>query len=254
MFAYSYDGSFCGFLSVVFDCYQSKRDPLSISTYQEFSCPLFAEEVRIEADETHAQRVWNGLKSKSEQSAERVYRIFLSEDKSVPLLLYQYIKLVFSSNQQIDSNFANPTILSIDKWFRSITREAQRALMFIRFQKLADGTWFAAYEPQYNILPLVTEHFQNRFADQKWIIYDTARKFGYYYDLQTVNEVTFALETGLQASQLPSSMLDADELLYQALWQDYYQATNIAERRNTKVHVQFLPKRFWKNLTEKRKR
>jgi len=62
---------------------------------------------------------------------------------------------------------------------------------FIRFQKAEDGTFFGAMEPLYNVLPLVVGHFKDRFADQKWLIYDLKRAYGCYYDLQEVREVRF---------------------------------------------------------------
>lgn len=64
-------------------------------------------------------------------------------------------------------------------------------LQFIRFQKAADGTFFAAVEPEKNALPLAIDHFKDRFADQPWLIYDIKRAYGFYYDLKEVRQVTF---------------------------------------------------------------
>jgi probable DNA metabolism protein len=51
--------------------------------------------------------------------------------------------------------------------------------------------------------------------------------------------------------KLGKDIRDSSELDFQELWNDYYQAVNIVERKNLKVHKQFLPKRFWKYLPEK---
>ena len=32
-------------------------------------------------------------------------------------------------------------------------------------------------------LPMLIKHFRNRYADQKWIIYDVKRGYGLHYDL-----------------------------------------------------------------------
>ena len=48
-----------------------------------------------------------------------------------------------------------------------------------------------------------------------------------------------------------SITLDAQEALYDQLWKDYFKSTNIVERRNIKLHLQHVPKRYWKYLTEK---
>ncbi|MEG1200053.1 MAG: DUF4130 domain-containing protein [Algoriella sp.] len=38
--------------------------------------------------------------------------------------------------------------------------------------------------------------------------------------------------------------------MYQELWKSYFKSTTITERKNSKLQIQMMPKRFWKNLTE----
>ncbi|MGY0039832.1 DUF4130 domain-containing protein [Pedobacter sp. NJ-S-72] len=47
------------------------------------------------------------------------------------------------------------------------------------------------------------------------------------------------------------SILSEKEGFYAVLWKDYFKSTNIAARKNTKLHIQHVPKRYWKYLTEK---
>lgn len=96
------------------------------------------------------------------------------------------------------------------------------------------------------------EHFEKRFADQKWIIYDTRRNFGFYYDLKSTEEVTFTNSAVNPSNgKINSDLLDKDELLFQDLWKAYFKSMCIKERFNPKLHKQLLPKRFWKYLIEK---
>lgn len=98
-------------------------------------------------------------------------------------------------------------------------------LQFVRFQKAADGTFFAAFEPQYNALPLTVAHFKDRFADQRWLIYDMKRRYGFYYDLHTVEEVTFDQDTPaahLVTGMLDESLMDKDEKLFQQALEDLF--------------------------------
>ena len=129
-------------------------------------------------------------------------------------------------------------------------------VQFVRFQKAADGTFFAAFEPQYNALPLTVHHFKDRFADQKWIIYDMKRRYGFYYDLQEVTTVSFdddSRESHLITGMLDESLMDKDEKLFQQLWKTYFKAICIKERMNPRKHRQDMPVRYWKYLTEKQK-
>jgi probable DNA metabolism protein len=97
-----------------------------------------------------------------------------------------------------------------------------------------------------------TDHFEKRFADQKWIIYDTRRNYGFYYNLKGTTEVTFTESLADPVSgKIDTSIMDKDEQLFQELWKGYFNSMCIKERLNPKLHRQLLPKRFWKYLTEK---
>ena len=138
--------------------------------------------------------------------------------------------------------------------YKKVGCERERVLQFLRFQKAVDGTYFAAIEPMYNVLSLVVSHFQDRFADQKWLIYDLKREYGYYYDLSTVTEVRFEeKESHLLTGMLSEDLMMHDEKLFQQMWKEYFKSIAIKERINPRLHRQHLPVRFWKYLTEKQK-
>ncbi|RYZ23730.1 MAG: DUF4130 domain-containing protein, partial [Chitinophagaceae bacterium] len=48
-----------------------------------------------------------------------------------------------------------------------------------------------------------------------------------------------------------SAAYDEAESIYQELWKQYFKSVNIAARKNTKLHIQHMPKRYWKYLPEK---
>ena len=126
-------------------------------------------------------------------------------------------------------------------------------MQFVRFQKAADGTFFAAVEPQFNALPLAVDHFKDRFADQRWLIYDVKRQYGYYYNLTEMEEVTFEdpRQAHLVTGMLNETLMDNDEKLFQKLWKTYFKSICIKERWNPRKHRQDMPVRYWKYLTEK---
>lgn len=100
-----------------------------------------------------------------------------------------------------------------------VTNERLRVIQFLRFQKAADGTFFAAVKPVYNVLPLTLPHLKDRFADQCWLLYDLKREYGYYYDLKEATEVRFEeKEAHLLSGLLGEELMDADEKLFQQMW------------------------------------
>ncbi|WP_072989097.1 DUF4130 domain-containing protein [Flavobacterium segetis] len=49
-----------------------------------------------------------------------------------------------------------------------------------------------------------------------------------------------------------SSVFLDSEIQYQKLWWEYFDHTNIKERKKIKLHLQHVPKRYWKYLMEKK--
>ena len=170
------------------------------------------------------------------------------------MLLFRYIRKAIDAPRSIETNFADLDVLEFSRMWKRVDWERIRLLQFVRFQKAADGTFFAAVEPEKNALPLVTGHFKDRFADQRWLIYDIRRAYGYYYDLKEVHQVTFgedSREGHLVTGMLDESLMDGDEQLFQSLWKTDFKAICIKERLNPRKHKQDMPVRYWKYLTEK---
>ena len=142
-------------------------------------------------------------------------------------------------------------MLAVAQTARKVEREKHRMEAFIRFQQTADGMYYCGIDPDFNVLPLIMQHFKNRYADQQWIIYDLKRHYGLYYDLHKVEEIHMD-EAAIKTAYKPAGhLLSEQESLYATLWKDYFNSTNIKSRKNTKLHVRHVPKRYWKYLTEK---
>ena len=248
-----YDKTFEGFLTLVFDCFDRKTFPVRISGKEDCQPGIFPAGYEVTSDETKAKRVWNGLHKKiSNNGCQMLYRVFLSELDDIELLILNFVRKVFESKESMELNFGDKYILEMLQVGKKVNREAQRILMFVRFQKTADDIYYASFDPQYNVLPLTIKHFEKRFADQKWVIYDTRRNFGFYYDLK--NTIEIELSGSLidpQTGAIDDSIMDKDEQLFQELWKSYFKSMCIKERINPRLHRQLLPKRFWKYLIEK---
>ena len=77
------------------------------------------------------------------------------------------------------------------------------------------------------------------------------RKYGIYYDLHTVEFVTIDIEGKSKPDFSNKELFQENEAVYQLLWKDYFKSTNIKSRKNMKSHLQHVPRRYWKYLTEK---
>ncbi len=134
----------------------------------------------------------------------------------------------------------------IGRLSQKVRREAHRLKGFVRFQRTAANHYLALIDPRYDVLPLVRKHFEARYADQQWIIYDTRRNYGLCYDGSRARRLQ------LTAAELKVlERAGEDEKQCQALWQKYFAAVNIPQRDNPKLHLSQLPRRFWRYLPEK---
>lgn len=253
MILFIYDKTFEGLLTAVFHAYSRRTFPDRLLAEGE-PLPLFYDEVvTIHTEEDKCDRVWKGLQKRLAALSLSVLTVaWLSEQEGVDLLLFRYIRKALDTPQSIELNFGDPDVLEVSKVWKKVSNERLRVMQFLRFQKAADGTFFAAVAPIYNVLPLVIPYLQDRFADQTWLIYDLKREYGYYYDRKEVTEVRFETkEAHLLSGLLSESLMDKDEKLFQQMWKEYFKSTAIKERLNPKLHRQHMPARFWKYMAEK---
>lgn len=254
MVIYVFDGTLEGLLTAIFEFYERKPGKIQLVAINHFESVLLDEVLQITSDETKAKRVWNGLKKKiGPDWLLRFYKAFLSEDAATFQQLFNFACYIFDNAAGAEKNFGHPAVLAVSKMDKSVNREKHRMKAFIRFQETADGIFYAAIEPDFNVLPLIMPFFKNRYADQPWIIYDLKRHYGLYYDLNKVEEIVLEEKPKLKAAStlLSEDVLHNKEQLYGLLWKDYFKSTNIPARKNMKLHIRHVPKRYWKYLTEK---
>jgi probable DNA metabolism protein len=246
-----YDGTMAGFLSAIFEAYERRAvDKAGIAKAALATQDVFAYPVHIETDALKALRVWKGLSKKlSPAGLDAFYYCWLSELPGTENTLLAYARYAIASERSIEEDYGNKIVLEVSQNARKVWREKHRMEAFVRFRLLKDNIFFAAIEPDYDVLPLILPHFRSRYADQHWLIYDLRRRRGIYYskDTEQVEEV----EMEWQEGEGNDSPYDEAEMGYQQLWQDYFKHTGIPERKNPKLHLRHMPRRYWRHLTEK---
>jgi len=128
------------------------------------------------------------------------------------------------------------------------SREVHRFLGLVRFRRMADGTYYAPIEPDTDILNLMAPHFQARFQDQNWILHDTKRGHALHYSAE--NPAGPSRLQRVHGFQIESGAVHHEEAFYSGIWREYYRSISIEERKNHALRQNFMPKKYWKNLTE----
>ena len=253
MIIFTYDKTFDGLLSCVFFAYEQKKFPDLILSESDQK-PLFVDEqYRVITEKEKSLRVWKLLEKKlSKIARSMMLSVWLSELPETGMLLFRYIRKNIDHPRGVEMNFGDDDVLRVKEIAQKVAREAEQLRQFVRFQETADGIYFAPVSPRYDVLSLIVSHFQSRYAGQSWIIYDTNRNTGLYYDTRSVVEVSFSQKdlSDLRLGVLDEEKLSSDETFFQQMWKEYFKSTTIKERINLKLQRQHMPRRYWRYLTE----
>ena len=246
-----YDGTFEGLLTAVFEIYERKLTHVKMEKGECYISALFENLIHITTNEAQAGRVLNGLRQKlSPIGVQRLYIAHLAEIENDDDTVIGFIRYAFDSDRNIEDDYGNKNVLRVSEIVGMMLREKHRMEAFVRFQKLKDETFYAAIQPDFNVLPLLIKHFKSRYADQKWIIYDIRRNYGLCYDLHDTEFISLEFSSVKNPGNVVNAFSE-DEEIYQHLWKNYFNSVNIPARKNTKLHLRHIPKRYWKHLTEK---
>ncbi len=239
---YIYDGTFDGLLTIVFDCYLAKTIPSRIVS-SEFEMDLFCCEQTIETDEEKARRIYHGIvKNISYHSLSTAYHVFLSNLPNKELDIVNFLLLGFELGNKIDHLLTNDLVLRMEKTKKRVFGEYHRLCGLLRFMKLQNGMFYAKIHPDNNVLELLGHHFIARLPKENFIIHDPSRKLALLYNTKEY--------TIIEAKHLKITSIPEEERYYQDLWKCFYHSIGIKERKNSKLRMQFMPKKYWQDLIE----
>src|SRR5574344_1210765 len=138
--------------------------------------------------------------------------------------------MLFSKeNAHFAKNPASLEMLPLLKLAQSVQREKHLFYGILRFQEVGENFFFAEIEPKYDILQLLANHFQRRFKKQQWVIFDSSRQYGLYYNLEAVDVIFIENFT-------PPEKQDQ----FTSFWQTYYKSAIIEERLNKRQFRRML--------------
>ena len=238
---YGYDGSLEGLLCCIFESFARKEEPLDIVTDNTAQLSLF-DTKWIETDSVKAGRVEDGISVKiSKEALQLVRNGHLTCHPQKGLLICRFVKLGFSVGLTVMDRLTDEAVYDLQKAVRGLTAEGHHYLGFTRFS-IYNQAMIAVIEPQNEVLPLMEEHFCNRFPDEHFLIFDkTHRK-------ALVHKPGQAIIVPLDDLALPSAT--KEEETYRMLWRRFYTTIAITERNNPRARMSHMPKRYWKHMTE----
>lgn len=236
-----------GIFTALFDAFVCKNkmkapytDSISIAA-GEGEMTLFAREIEVQTD---AQKVQKTVYSIQSRLGYPVYDTLLHAlchfegDRGTAVL--GYLVRAFAQGRGISDQLADPFALRVMELSRKVDNELDKLLGFVRFRDLG-SILVAQLAPKCNMVPLMMDHFSDRFPDENFILYDENR------NLAAVHEAghSCVLVSGEQL-QIPQGHMD----YFAVLWKQYFATMEIRERHNEQCQNHLLPKWYRKYMTE----
>ena len=236
---YNYDKSFDGLLTIVFEKYKEigvceiapKGDQIN-----------FLESEFVDTDLVKAERVISSIKANiGEEFFADVFKVFKSNYEKKEEVIAVTIKscLIYGRSYLGSSKRAAVEFRSI---VRNFNHEVHYYKGLARFREIQEEFLLAEIEPEHDSLMHITIHFLKRMPKEKFIIYDINRKKASLCIKGTYEEVEI-----LEMDAVDSD----DEKVFRNAWVGFYDAIGIDERKNHKLMVSNMPKKYWKYLPEK---
>lgn len=243
MLQFVYDGSFNGLLTAIYEIYYGKMVPDQLLVGGNETQQLFARQEVIATNEVNAGKVYDAIDSKiCARSLRHTYYAYLSEHPEAGMWIFQYLHLGWKIGNKLDFLLSDERVQRIHRLSLKVARERHRLLGLLRFQLLKENIYYAAIEPDHNVVELLAPHFAARMSDQNWVIHDVRRDLAAIYNQEEWIATRFTLQQRLELAQ--------EEDYYRELWKQYHQAISIKSRTNPRLQRQCMPQRYWKHLVE----
>lgn len=239
--SYSYDGTFHGFLTCVYESYLHKERPAHFSAPGDDQFSIYPERP-VHTDPARARRVLRAIPEKiSPDALTLVTYSFLTCLPERERHIYDFLALGFSRGAGILRDLTDDRVAVLNRAVRHLTGEAHLLKGFVRFSD-QDGVLAAEIEPKNRVLPLLRTHFCTRYSGESFVIYDRTHAEALFYRPRQWAIVPLA--------EFHLGRPNAEELDYRSLWRRFYDTIAIEGRYNPKCRMTHMPKRYWGCMTE----
>ncbi len=239
-----YDGTFYGLLTIVFDCFYHKTLPVKIYPKNNYIPNFLDKTIEIMTNEKKSQRVFDGIyKHIGYQALYNSFYAFLSNAPHKEIDILKYLCDGFEIGPKINDRITLSYVANVMAMRKRALSECHRLKGLLRFVETNQHIFYASIHPDNNILEPLGHHFMRRLSSQDFVIHDQNHHLCFLYhddQYQIIEDTCF---------QLPD--LSQEEEMYQKLWQTFFHTISIEERKNPRCQMQFMPKKYWRDLIEK---
>lgn len=230
-----------GILSAVYEAYYSRYGHIHIrieeGDYEELN--FFCDYVSVETDLKKACAVSDSIRTKiSPRAWQIVERATLCGRKKKGQDIYRFLNYGYQMGPEVINFLSNDHIRRVIYDSRTVTRELDRMMGFVRFEEQRDGTLFSIISPKHHLIPLLAKHFADRFPEEKWILYDKGREF---YAAHLPGRPVGFFKGTIELKQMQKS---DQQVRMEHLWDTFFHTIGIEARKNSKLQRQMMPEYY----------
>ena len=173
-----------------------------------------------------------------------VYRACMHYDQERGDVVFDFLKVAYPTGGRVLKMLGNPAVMRIMELNRKVTNEVHLFKGFVRFTELQGDILYSKIEPKCDVLTLLSPHFEQRFPEENWMIYDAKRMKTIVHPSR--RQTVFV--QGEDMEKLTKDMQYSDA--YEDLWKVFFDTIGIDARYNPKCQQTLLPLWYRKNMKE----
>ncbi len=247
-----------GILTAIYDAFVYKnrmpspyQDTISIQIGESGDRNLFARDIDIATDSQKARKTVYAIETKLGFAIyQTIFHALCHYDADRGTVVLGYLVRAFSKGARIQEYMADPYVMRVLELSRKAANECQKLMGFLRFRDMG-GFLYAQIEPKCDDLPLMQEHFADRYPNENFVIYDAVREYALLHPAfgQNFYAGKDVIADNLQMLQTGQDRI-AEKDMYEELWRAYFRTMAIDERKNPDCQDNLLPKWYRKNMLE----
>ncbi len=241
---YIYNDSFINLINLIFYLLKNKITPSNIKNRQ-YTPSLFDDCIFLDIKENE-KLIKDIINCFGKYAFKCTYYVYLSPNEDKELIIYYFLLNALKYRQNITYMRNLKCVTKTLQIEKHVANENHKMKGFTRFKELKNNILYAEIAPINDILDLLSNHFKKRLKNEYWIIKDVNRKIISIYDKK---QYFIIPEENLKIEEL--SLSNKEEQI-ELLWKTFYKTIGIEERKNDRCRRNFMPKRYWKYITEMR--
>ena len=196
----------------------------------------------VETEMAKAKRVEKSIPEKLGNAAnEFIRQAFLTCLPHKERYILLFLRLGYRYGASVMKMLTNEIVHTLFKAVRHLERESHLFKGFIRFS-VYGNVLVSEIEPKNFVLPMLANHFCERYPEEKFLIYDKVHKMGLIYEPYEVEIIP------IERLDLPK--IDELEEKMRELWKLFFKTIEIEGRHNLRCQMTMMPKRYWNSMTE----